>query len=48
MYEYIVWFRLNDGYSTAEARLQASDWHRAQMIAESMYGRSNVISIRGA
>lgn len=44
MYTFQVWFRIG-GYRTAEARINASDWHQAQMIAESQYGSGNIISI---
>ena len=47
MYSYIVWFRIGNG-RTAEAQMQASDWNSAKLIAESMYGAGNVISIRSA
>jgi hypothetical protein len=47
MTTYIVWFKIGN-YRTTESHLQASDFGAAQLIAESMYGKENVISIRSA
>jgi hypothetical protein len=47
MTTYIVWFKLGN-YRTTETQIQASDLGAAQLIAESMYGKENVINVRTA
>jgi hypothetical protein len=44
MTTYDIWIRLANG-STTHVLMQASDVNAAKMLAESMYGASNVISV---
>lgn len=44
MYTFEVWFRIGN-YRTAQARLQASDWQSARLIAEGQWGLGNIINI---
>lgn len=45
MYNYIAWIKLSNG-TTTEVRIQARDLITAKLLAESMYGASNVINVR--
>lgn len=44
MTNYIIWYRV-DFCTTSKTRVQASDLHDAQRLAEGMFGRDKIISV---